>query len=126
MRILQATRAALMTQLDIDKTLLLVRDGGPRHLAVSNVSALSATQRSLLVSERTQMLHSLSKLLYCALWPVPGLALRAPSFAAAQLGCATAPLLAETTDFCVVQHPKDGTTFPATNYGSEIRVVVSP
>ena len=99
MRILKATRAALMTQLDIDKTLLLVRDGGPRHLAVSNVSALSATQRSLLVSERTKMLHSLSKLPFCALWPVPGLALRAPGFADAHLGCAAEPLLAKTTDY---------------------------
>ena len=60
MRILQATRAALMTQLDIDKTLLLVRDGGPRHLAVSNVSALSTAQRSRLVRQRTQLLHNLS------------------------------------------------------------------
>eukprot|EP00964_Phaeocystis_antarctica_P164561 scaffold142937_cov148-Phaeocystis_antarctica.AAC.1 len=59
------------------------------------------------------MLHSLSKLPYCALWPVPGLALRAPGFAAAQLGCATAPLLAETTDFCVVQHPKVRGPHPA-------------
>ena len=113
MRILKATRAALMTQLDIDKTLLLVRDGGPRHLAVSNVSALSATQRSLLVSQRTQMLHSLSKLPFCALWPVLGLALRAPGFAATHLGCATEPLLAETTDFCVVQRPKVGGPHPA-------------
>ena len=97
MRILQATRAALMTQLDIDKTLLLARDGGPRHLAVSNVSALSATQRSLLVSQRTQMLHSLSKLPLCALWPVLGLALRAPGFAAAHLGRATPePLLSHS------------------------------
>ena len=97
MRILKATRAALMTQLDIDKTLLLVRDGGPRHLAVSNVSALSATQRSLLVSQRTQMLHSLSKLPLCALWPVLGLALRAPGFAAAHLGRATPePLLSHS------------------------------
>ena len=60
MRILRATRAALITRLGINKTLLLVRDGGPRHLAVSNVSALSAAQRSHLVSQRTQMLHNLS------------------------------------------------------------------
>ena len=71
-----------MTQLNINKTLLLVRDGGPRHLAVSNVSALSVTQRSRLVSQRTQMLQSLSKSPCYALWPVLGLELRALGFAA--------------------------------------------
>jgi len=60
MQILRATRAALIIRLGINKTLLLVRDGGPRHLAVSNVSALSTAQRSRLVRQRTQLLHNLS------------------------------------------------------------------
>ena len=72
MHILRATRAALIIRLGINKTLLLVRDGGPRHLAVSNVSALSTAQRSRLVSQRTQMLHNLSISCHVvAAWSVP-------------------------------------------------------
>ena len=92
MRILQATRAALIIQLGINKTLLLVRDGGPRHLAISNVSALSAAQRSRLVIQRTQMLHNAS--ISCHVPCVAGSGAGLPSV---RPRCARKRLLAETT-----------------------------